>query len=359
MIKKLLRKPVRDLKGTVWGTSLPADFLRLQFSEAPQIFPLVIQAIKGEEKKCNLYPDIGQITRVRGLLAKENKLSWQNVYLAGGVDSLIDIIARTFCDVGDEVLTVSPTYPCYEDAIKFMGGKVVFQKLEKDFSLDLAKFIKKINIKTKIIFLANPNNPTGNILLNIEGIKKILEKAKGLVVVDEEYYGLSDTTFLPLIKKYRNLIILRGFSKTYGIAGLRFGALFADKEIVAYFDKTQGSTQTFEVNRMALAAAQSICLNKKESNEFTRNFKEQKQYFEKELETIKGVSILPTQTSFVLVSLPFPADEFKIKMLEKKIAIKSMSIYKNVPNNLAIMAVPPKEKISFVVSTIKNILENN
>lgn len=352
----LARRPVRDLTGIQWGTPLPKNFVRLQFSEAPAVFPPILRALRKEIESVNLYPDISTIDRVRGLIGKEYGVGPKGVYLGSGVDSLIDIVARTFISNGDEVLITAPTYPCYEDAVKFMGGTIITLGLEADFSLNLDKFLTLITSKTKLIFIPNPTNPTGNLLLTVDQIRNILESFSGILVIDEEYVDFSGISSAPLLKQYRNLVILRGYSKSFGIAGLRLGAAIADESIIRLFDNSQGATQVFEVNRLALAGAEAIYRNRAQSQRFIEAFKRSKDAYEQALSRIPGIDIRPTLTSFTIFSTPFPAAEFRERMLQRKIAMKSMAIYAGVPKNLILSAVPSKKNVKRVLLAVREVV---
>ncbi|MEI8229972.1 MAG: aminotransferase class I/II-fold pyridoxal phosphate-dependent enzyme [Candidatus Peregrinibacteria bacterium] len=355
-IVNLARRSVRTLSGISWGKPLPKNCLQYQFSELQEVYPPVLAALRKELSYVNRYPNIGKIARVRRLIGKRFGYVEKNVFLGNGVDALIDLVARTFCDAGDEVLIPSPTYPCYADAVRFMGATVRTMKLRPDFSLDLPAFQRAITPKTKLIFIANPNNPTGNLLLTIQQIETILKRFRGILVVDEEYGDFSDVTAASLIKRYPNLIVLRGCSKSFGIAGLRFGAAIASEQIIDLFERSQGATQVFEVNRLALAAGEAIFADRKRAERFVRAFQRRKSAFEKQLSSVPGITVLPTLTSFTLFTTPFPASTVRSRILKKNIAIKSMSMYESVPKNLLLTAVPPQKEWNRFMQTLSSSL---
>lgn len=344
------------MKGIAWGKPYPKNFLRLQFSECQEVFPPLLRPLQREIANVNLYPDIAKIEEVRALIGKRSGLSAKNVFLGSGVDSLIDLVARVFCEKGDEVLVPTPTYPCYQDAVRFMGATVTQQKLREDFSLDMEAFLRRITPATKLIYLANPNNPTGNILLSIAQIESLLKAFSGILVVDEEYYDFSGVTALPLLKRFDNLIVLRGFSKSYGIAGLRLGVAFGSEDVVRLFEVSQGATQVFELNRLALVAAEVIVSERKRARQFIDKFAARKRDFELELAAIPGVRVLQTCTSFTMFSTPIAAQKLRDQMLRRKIAMKSMSIYEGVPRNVMITAVPLRSQFDRVTSALSSLL---
>lgn len=174
-IDNLVRPPLKNIEGISWGSSLAEDVINLQFSELFCVYPPAYAAMQQELSRVNRYPSFRQMEDVVSLIAAANGVAPATVFLGNGVDALIDSVARTFCTEGDEVLLPSPTYPCYADAVQFMGARVVYQDLERDFSVDVDAFLQKVTPRTKLIYIANPNNPTGNVLLTLAQIEKILQ----------------------------------------------------------------------------------------------------------------------------------------------------------------------------------------
>jgi len=337
-----------------WGKT-PKGFLRLNFGENPNIFSPAFKAAQEECGNMNFYPDSEKI-ELRTLLSEQENVKIENIFIGNGIDGLIELTTKVFINSGNEVLLPSPTFPAYIAATELMGGTIISCLLEEDFNLNFKEFISKISSKTKLIFLANPNNPTGNILMTPKQIEKILQNYAGILAVDEAYFEFSNVTVLPLIKKYKNLIVFRGFSKAYGIAGLRIGAAFADAEVLQFFQKAEGSSQVFSVNRIALSAAKSVLENKKESEEFIQLFLEQKKEFEQRLMDIPDVQVFPTKTCVSLFSTPLSSKIFNEKMANQCIAMKSMSLFENCPENLIMSAIPPKEEFNRVIKAIKKSL---
>jgi histidinol-phosphate aminotransferase len=357
IIDNLVRKPLKTIEGISWGNSLAEDVINLQFSELFCVYPPAYAAMQQELSRVNRYPSFQQIENVVSLIATANGVTPANIFLGNGVDALIDSIARTFCTEGDEVLLPSPTYPCYADAVQFMGAHCVYQDLESDFSVDVDAFLQKITPCTKLIYVANPNNPTWNVLLTLAQIEKILQSFRWLLVLDEEYFSFSGVTGLPLLKKYQNLIILRWFSKSFGIAGVRLGVLFADPAVIAYFQKTEWSTNTFAVNRLALAAASAIFSDQSQVATFIATFTQQKKTFMENLATLPSVTVFQTQTPFVIFTVPGTAHDFRQKLLLSfKIAVKDMAIYKNIPQNMVLVAVPDPKDTPYVLNSFRKCL---
>ncbi len=206
------------LKGKV-EVSL-SHIIKMNANENPYgCSPRVLKAF-AECKHFNIYPDDGQ-QELRRLLSGYAGVPAARIVAGHGSNTIIDSIVRLFVGTGDEVINSVPTFDIYRFSTQICGGTLVNINRDENFAIDVVKIKKAINDKTKLIFLATPNNPTGNVVPQAD----ILELIKtGLpVVVDEAYYEFSGETVMPLTEKYQNLIVLRSFSKWAGLAGLRIG----------------------------------------------------------------------------------------------------------------------------------------
>ncbi|MCX7912642.1 MAG: histidinol-phosphate transaminase, partial [Dehalococcoidales bacterium] len=168
----------------------------------------------------NIYPDDGQ-QELRKRLATYAGVAPEHIVAANGSNTLIDMIVRLFVQPGDEVITCIPTFDIYRFSTELCGGKVVNVLRGDDFAVDVRAVKSAITNRTKLIFLATPNNPTGNIIPR-QDIIEILETGIP-TVIDEAYYEFSQETMVPYKSHYRNLMVLRTFSKWAGLAGLRVG----------------------------------------------------------------------------------------------------------------------------------------
>jgi len=228
-INGFIRKELIDFIGYSASTSIDKmeqdgivakNIVKLDANENPYGCSPSIKEALGRYDKYHIYPDATQ-RKLRKLLAGYCGVLPQQIVAANGSDQLIDIITKLFITKGDEVINPIPTFQMYEMSTKLCGGRVVDVKRNEGFGIDIAAVKKAITQKTKLIFIANPNAPTGN-LTPQQDIAKILDI--GLpTVLDEAYYEFSQQTALPLMRNYPNLIIIRTFSKWAGLAGLRVG----------------------------------------------------------------------------------------------------------------------------------------
>lgn len=207
------------------------DIIKMNANENPYGCSPRVQKAFAECDHFNIYPDDGQLV-LRRLLSGYTKMPVERIVAGHGSNTIIDTIVRLFVGPGDEVINSVPTFDIYRFSTQICGGTLININRDEDFAIDLAKIKKAINDKTRLIFLATPNNPTGNVTPQ----EDILELVKtGLpVVVDEAYYEFSGETVMPWAEKYANLIVLRSFSKWAGLAGLRVGYGVFPADIVPY-----------------------------------------------------------------------------------------------------------------------------
>jgi histidinol-phosphate aminotransferase len=179
----------------------------------------------------NIYPDDGQ-QELRRLLAGYAGVAPERIVAGHGSNTLIDMLVRLFVGPGDEVVNCVPTFDIYRFSTEICGGTVVSVNRDDNFAIDVKAVKKVISPRTRLIFLATPNNPTGNVIPQ----KDILEIiGTGVpVVVDEAYYEFSGETVVPFVNRYRNLMVLRSFSKWAGLAGLRVGYGIFPQKVAGY-----------------------------------------------------------------------------------------------------------------------------
>ncbi len=242
----------------------------------------------------HIYPDPEQ-RELRKELEKYTGVSVKNILAGSGSDELIDLILRLFLKPGDRVVNCPPTFGMYPFSTDVCGGKVVSIPRKPDFSIDVARSFKAISGGARVIFIASPNNPSGNITPETAILE--LLKAKAVVVVDEAYYEFSGVTMAPQVNKYPNLIVLRTFSKWAGLAGLRVGYGIFPANMVEYLMKIK---QPYNVN----AAAQLAALESLGDLDYLRGtikviLKERQRLMEK-LGQLDWLKVYPSQSNFIL-----------------------------------------------------------
>lgn len=248
------------------------------------------------------YPDGGNYN-LRRLLSENLNIGEENIILGAGSSSLIKVICNTLINELDEIIMGEITFSLYENFTNLMGGKSVKVPM-KDLTLDLEGFLKSITKKTKIIWLTNPNNPTGT-AFDRSSLEDFLNKVpKNIyVVIDEAYREYATMENYPdgleFAKKMDNVIVLRTFSKAYGIASLRVGYGICKKELAEFFNRV---INPFEVNLYGQNAAVEA-LKDQEFLKYTTEYnKEEREIFYKELDKI-GLKYTKSETNFILIDV--------------------------------------------------------
>jgi histidinol-phosphate aminotransferase len=225
------------------------DLIKLDANENPYGCSPKVRKALSKYPYLNLYPDPEHRT-LREAIGKYTGFDSNNILAGSGSDELIELILRLFLEPGDEVINCTPTFGMYSYCTAICAGKIVAVKRQADFNIDIATILSVVDSKTKIIFLASPNNPSGN-MVETSNIIKLLH-SNMVVVVDEAYFEFSGKTCADYVLQYPNLIVLRTFSKWAGLAGLRVGYGIFPENIINHLIKIK---QPYNVNIAAQVAA--------------------------------------------------------------------------------------------------------
>jgi len=333
--KTLVRKGILDLKPYIPGKPIEEVKWELGLKEVVKLAsnetsigpsPLALEAIKKEIENINLYPE-GSSRLLREKIAHKLNIDKEMIIVGNGADNIIDLVGMAFINEGDEVITGEITFPAYETIIKIMGGKLISVKL-KDFSFDLEKIAQRISEKTKIIFLCNPNNPTGTIV-NKEAVDKFMKQIPEdiIVVFDEAYYDYVEDKNYPYSLSYvlerKNVIIIRTFSKIAGIAGIRVSYDIAKPELIDYL---RCVVSPFPTNRLAQVAALASLDDEEHYRKVLKTNKKGERYLYRELNKLRFFYV-PTETNFIFLDLKEDSEIVFEKLLEKEVIIRPGKIY--------------------------------
>lgn len=265
MSRELFRKELGQFKPYVPGKPIEEvkreygldEIIKLASNENPLgPSPMAMEAIRKAVKDIHLYPESTAIELKRDL-AQHLKVRDENLVVGNGAEELLMLIAQTLINEGDEVIVASPSFGIYNTTTGLMGAKVISVPYE-DKNYDFDGIVKAVTDKTKLIYICNPNNPTGNIVTKSElndFVKKIPNDI--VLILDEAYYEYAIINkeypdSLVYLQSRPNTVILRTFSKVCGIAGVRVGYLITSKQIAEEMNKVK---LTFDVNRLAQEAA--------------------------------------------------------------------------------------------------------
>ena len=294
------------------------------------------------------YPDPNQ-KLLRESLVNYTGNRFDQLVAGSGSDELIDILIRIFLNEGDKLIDAKPTFGMYEFFAKIQGAEVISVPRDKEFNLDLSMILDQIDEKTKMIFLASPNNPTGN-LASLNEIKTLLE-TNLIVVVDETYFEFSNFSYSNLIENYENLIILRSFSKWAGLAGLRIGYAISNSKLI---EKILLVKQPYNINSAAEHVAIKAMKNKDDLLQKVRILIEQKDNIYNFLSKFDSVTPYPSSANFILCDfLKIDANDVFEKLAKNGIFVRKFSD-KSIMNSLRISAGTPDQtrKLLRVLETI-------
>ena len=265
----------------------------------------------------NIYPDNGQ-GELRELLAGYTGVSSQQIVASGGSNQLIDLIVRLFIDSGDEVINCVPTFDIYRFSTEICGGTLIEVPRDDNFGVDVKAVKEAISGRTKLIFLANPNNPTGNVMPPRD-ILELIETGIP-VVVDEAYYEFSGETVVPLVGQYRNLMVLRTFSKWAGLAGLRVGYGIFPPRMADYL---MSMKMPYNVNAAAVVAVRESFKDLDYLSDRVKAIIAERDRLFAELKQVKWLKPFPSQANFIFCTvLEGSARELHQKLQKKGILIR-------------------------------------
>jgi len=324
-----------------------ADSIKLASNENPLgPSPMAVKAIKNAIGKLNRYPD-GSGYNLIQKISEHLGVSPKNIVLGNGSDDIIGMLTCGFLEPGDEAILPHPSFLMYEIMILSAGAIPVVVPL-KQLSIDLQAINKSITSKTRMVFLCNPNNPTGTVVFK-EDFENFLKKIPPdvIVVVDEAYIEFvrdqACAKSIEYLDNERPLVTLRTFSKVYGLAGLRIGYGVMPDEIANLLNRIR---LPFNTNSLAQAAACAAL--------------EDTVFFEKVITLIHqgldflydsldrlGVKYFPTQTNFILIDVCKDADAIYEKMLKQGVIVRSMRSY-GYPHYIRINAGLHEENVRFI-----------
>jgi len=321
-IEKLIRPNLTGFTGYSASTSpdtlagkvdVPLDnIIKMNANENPYgCSPKVLKAL-AECTHFHIYPDDGQ-QELRKMLAEYAGVSAERIVVGHGSNTLIDLIVRLFVGPGDEVINCVPTFDIYRFSTEICGGTVINIRRDANFAVDVPAVKKVISDNTKLIFLATPNNPTGNVIPR-QYIVEIIETGVP-VVVDEAYYEFGGETVMNLAGRYRNLMVLRSFSKWAGLAGLRVGYGVFPPKIADYL---MAIKTPHNVSVAAEAAVRASLADLDYLQGRIRDIVTERARLYGELEKLSWLKPYPSQANFIYCEVLKGGAEALYKKLQKK-----------------------------------------
>lgn len=320
MVKDFFREDLSDFESYNAGKT---DYkVRLNANESFNNLGVGVRKEIGkviENSIYNRYPDADAL-EVCDLYAKYANVKSINVMAGNGSDECIQIIAHTFLNTGDKVAMQSPDFSMYGLYTKVAGGIPIEFPLGSELELDVEGFISMANNeKVKIVFLSNPNNPTGNIIKR-EDIIKIIEGCKCVVVIDEAYFEFYGESMLDKIDTYENLIVLRTCSKI-GLAAIRLGFMITNNVLMSELKKVK---PPYNVNSITQSIACVILKNPEIIFNNVKNILVERAYLWEKLSYINGIKLYKAKANFILIEVP-NAHKSKALLLKQSINVRSFT----------------------------------
>lgn len=327
------------------------EIIKLDANENPFGFPHFARKSLEKAENFSIYPDPAQ-KKLRKEISNYANCEESQIVVGAGADELIDLIMRLFIEKGDKILNFTPTFSYYDHLTSLNQGELVSIQRNQNFEIDL-KNIGNINFDTiKLVVLCSPNNPSGN-LIPQSTLEYFLKKGC-LVMLDEAYYEFAGKSFSYLIDQYPNLIILRTFSKCFGLAGLRAGYSICSKDIA---DALMRIKPPYSVN-IAAEEALISCLRKKEYFENQINeIIENREWLNDKLSQLKGIQTFPSSSNFILCKvINKNAEEIFLTLKKQGILIRYFKT--DLLNNFLRISIGTKPQLEKLFEKLSPLLLN-
>jgi len=343
-------KPVEDVKRELGLT----EVIKLASNENPfGCSPKAKEAIARELENISIYPD-GAAVELTNALAKHHGVNPDQIIFGAGSDEIILMISRAFLVPGDETIMADQTFPQYKHNVQIENATIVEVPL-KDGTHDLPAMLERVNDKTKVVWVCNPNNPTGTINTADE-VEKFLSRvpASVLVVLDEAYCEYIDDPSFPdglkLLQKYPNVVLLRTFSKIYGLASLRIGYGIGRADVIRSINQVR---EPFNTSRIGQAAALAS-LQDEEFIAFCREENKKGLAFLNRAFKELGLEAFPAYGNFVMVDVKRSGQEVFEALLRKGVIVRAG--HKHYPTSIRI-TVGSQEQNEKVVAALTSALQ--
>ena len=323
LVNKLVRAGIKAL--SAYHVADASGLIKLDAMENPYHWPDAMKDAwlqKLRNVELNRYPDPEARKLNRALRINIGLQDNMMLMLGNGSDELIQIVLMAVAEKDRVVLAPSPTFVMYDMIARFTGMKYIGVPLREDFSLDRNAMLDAIKQhQPAVVFLAWPNNPTGN-LFDVDDVKAIIDAATGLVVVDEAYHAFCGESFVSGLDSYDNLLVMRTLSKT-GLAGLRLGMLMGAPEWIDEFNKVR---LPYNINILSQASAEFALEHSDVLDVQARAICDEREIMLKKLSSMKGFTVYPSRANFILFRTPRgQADNIHQSLKSSGVLIKNLN----------------------------------
>lgn len=316
MPKSLVRRALQGYKPYVPGEQPPdgEGWVKLNTNEAPlPPSPRVLEAIRAAaDESLRLYPS-PTAAPARAAIARRFDLDPAQVALGNGGDELIEMCFRAFAGAGETVAYPTPTYPLLEPLCRVHEAVASTHPTEHPSELPQSLGADPARLK----FIVNPNSPTGALFAR-EDVEAVVAASSGVVVIDEAYVDFAPHSCLPLLGRYSNVLLLRTFSKSYALAGMRIGFALGSGELIEALDSVKDS---YNLDRLAIVAAVAAIEDEDHHRRIVDEVVTNRKSLAASLERL-GFEVVPSATNFVFARPPKPAHDVVAALRERKILVR-------------------------------------
>jgi histidinol-phosphate aminotransferase len=350
--EEILRDDILAL--TAYPVPDSASMVKLDAMENPYRLPPELRhriARRLEAAELNRYPDPGASAlkdRLRAALAVPEGME---LLLGNGSDELIQMLALAVARPGAALLGVEPSFVMFRMIATFAGTRYVGVDLREDFSVDAERVLAEIERhRPGLVFIAYPNNPTGN-LFDADTIARVIEAAPGLVVVDEAYHAFAGASFIPRLARHPNLMVMRTVSKL-GLAGIRLGALIGTGAWIRQLDKVR---LPYNVNTLTQIAAAEVLAHETVLTEQAAAIKLERSRLHRELNRVPGVTAYPSDANFILFRVN-QAERVFDGLKRRGVLIKSLhGSHRLLTDCLRVTVGTPDENTAFLTALTQTL----
>ena len=350
-ILKTLKQGV--LKNKAYTLKPVSCKIKLNQNESPFDLPSEIK-LKIIEKlrnsKWNIYPDFvpNELYEKVSLYYKFDK---ENLLIGNGSNEMIFTILTSTIETARKIIIPTPTFTVYGLLSSNLNADIRLVMLNPDFSFNVPEIIKECRTEGSVTIICSPNNPTGTFMKRSD-IEEIVKASQGLVIIDEAYIHFGGESVLDLVNVYPNLIVLRTFSKAFGLAGLRIGMMFSNKTLIREFSKVK---LPYNLNIFTLSALMEIFDNPEYILENIKKIIVERDFLGSELAKFSGVNIVPTSANFFLAKFDDSEKVFN-DLVNEDILVRDYNNYPMLENHLRI-SVGNRNENTALVNALKKILK--
>lgn len=323
MIEDLIRPEIRSF--TPYNANQQPYKIKLDANESPFNMPLEARKKLSEfilnNPELNLYPDTDSM-QLRKALAEHWNVDFEQIIAGTGSDQLIQVIANVFVGPGDKVLYPAPSFGMYKDSCLIAGGTPVSYLLDPANGYEYSKeaIIEAYDReKPKIIYICNPNNPTGNLMAGEDVADVVMYCKNSVVIVDEAYAEFCQTTVIPYVDEYENLLVLRTFSKAYGLAGIRCGYSVAGTSLTKAVNLVK---PPYNISSLSQYTALLVLSEKGQIYKNVELLMAEREWLAGKMKEIKGLKVYASSANFILVRVENCGEVYR-ELCEKGIFVRA------------------------------------